>query len=293
VRLQPLQAPNAHVDELIARLGLGATLLARPSRWFCGASPLWETLLTLWNGHSDFPHWGIASSRGAAKFVNKKVSSRGRGLSTKAQAESLSRDRILDVAEMVFATRGYGESKLADIADAFNVTRQALYYYFHNKDEILYALYIRWFERARVALDEAINAADNDPLARFEALFTRYVLLHAQNSAMVATFALERDSLPREQRAHVRSLRREMQQRFVDAYEEAVAAGEFNPNVPADVATALLLGAINWSYRWYNSGRTYSPKELAVMAQELFSSGYQSPPNNGKRRPPKSTANSK
>jgi AcrR family transcriptional regulator len=192
----------------------------------------------------------------------------------KRNGGALSQDKILDVAEKVFATRGYGDSKLVDVADAFGVTRQALYYYFRDKDDILFALYVRWFERAREALDESLTTAGPSPADRFEALFRHYVILHAENSSMVATFALERDSLPKVQRERVRVLRREMQERFVNAYAAAVAAGQFNSEVPADVAVALLLGAINWSYRWFQPGRGYSPDDMATIAHDLFSDGY-------------------
>jgi TetR/AcrR family transcriptional regulator, cholesterol catabolism regulator len=203
----------------------------------------------------------------------------------KAESGPLSRDQILDAAELVFANRGYGESKLNDIAEAFGVTRQALYYYFRSKADILYALYLRWFERARTVLDEVQEAAGPDPADQFDALFSRYVVLHAQNAAMVATFALERDSLPKVQREHVRVLRRQMQQRFVNAYAAATESGEFNAEVPPDTAVALLLGAINWSYRWYQPGRGHSPEELADLAGKIFTSGYRiSQPKAGRKR---------
>lgn len=50
------------------------------------------------------------------------------------------RKRVLDTALTLFAAKTVGGTTLQDIADAMGVTKAALYYYFHTKDEILAAL---------------------------------------------------------------------------------------------------------------------------------------------------------
>jgi AcrR family transcriptional regulator len=44
---------------------------------------------------------------------------------------------ILDAALRVFAARGYGASRLEDVAAAAGVTKGTIYYYFENKEDLL------------------------------------------------------------------------------------------------------------------------------------------------------------
>src|SRR5450756_543408 len=44
---------------------------------------------------------------------------------------------ILDAALRVFAARGYGATRLEDVAAAAGVTKGTIYYYFKNKEDIL------------------------------------------------------------------------------------------------------------------------------------------------------------
>lgn len=51
--------------------------------------------------------------------------------------------QILDVAEDLLATRGYAETTVAQIAEAAGITRQAVYFYFASKRDVLIALVAR------------------------------------------------------------------------------------------------------------------------------------------------------
>lgn len=64
-------------------------------------------------------------------------------------------ERILDAAVLEFATRGYGEARLADIAAAAGITRPSLLYHYSSKTE----LYAATLARAASLLAEMILRA--------------------------------------------------------------------------------------------------------------------------------------
>jgi TetR/AcrR family acrAB operon transcriptional repressor len=67
------------------------------------------------------------------------------------------RNRILDAAENIFHTQGVAHTSLADVAEAANVTRGAIYWHFKNKHDLFDAMC------ARVRLPmEAMKAAAAD-----------------------------------------------------------------------------------------------------------------------------------
>jgi len=47
------------------------------------------------------------------------------------------REEILEVALELFATKGYEQTSLREIAERLNITKAALYYHFPSKDELL------------------------------------------------------------------------------------------------------------------------------------------------------------
>lgn len=65
---------------------------------------------------------------------------------------------ILDAALRVFAARGYGATRLEDIAAAAGVTKGTIYYYFENKEDLLVRL---------------VTSRDREIFADLEALMKR------------------------------------------------------------------------------------------------------------------------
>ena len=47
-----------------------------------------------------------------------------------------SRERIIDMANRLFYTKGYNQTSFADIADALGITKGNLHYHFRSKDEL-------------------------------------------------------------------------------------------------------------------------------------------------------------
>src|SRR5260370_426504 len=69
------------------------------------------------------------------------------------------RTRILDAALDVFSEHGFDGSSLQQIADRLDLTKAALYYHFHSKDELLEAL----VEPAITGLDEILDGCSGEP----------------------------------------------------------------------------------------------------------------------------------
>lgn len=77
--------------------------------------------------------------------------------STKRQQSEKTIAKILDVATRLFVNKGYHGTSIADITEAANITKGALYCHFSSKSDLLVAL-INKFERE--FLDELVNAVN-------------------------------------------------------------------------------------------------------------------------------------
>ena len=74
------------------------------------------------------------------------------------------RDQILAAAHGVFASRGFKEATVGDIADAAGIAKGTLYLYFKSKDEIYWAALHRGLDElhalTRTALERAASPRD-------------------------------------------------------------------------------------------------------------------------------------
>ncbi|WP_029462626.1 TetR family transcriptional regulator [Serpentinimonas barnesii] len=92
---------------------------------------------------------------------------------TKAEAE-LTRQRLLDAAELLFLERGVSRTSLHDIAAAAGATRGAIYWHFQDKADLFNAM----MERATLPLEQAFAALDEqgmEPRVRLRSLFAALV----------------------------------------------------------------------------------------------------------------------
>lgn len=75
------------------------------------------------------------------------------------------RDHILDTAERVFLKKGVAHTSLADVANAADVTRGAIYWHFKNKADLFEAM----MDRVSLPMEEMVARAGDedieDPLA--------------------------------------------------------------------------------------------------------------------------------
>src|SRR5215510_14609167 len=81
----------------------------------------------------------------------------GKGAAKTAKRAS-KRELALDVAARLFNERGIAATNIADVAAAMEVTRAALYYYFDERDDLVFQAY----ERACAIAAADLEAADED-----------------------------------------------------------------------------------------------------------------------------------
>jgi AcrR family transcriptional regulator len=86
---------------------------------------------------------------------------------SRAQRTAQTRQRILDTALRLFATRSYAAASLQDIADELGVAKAAVYYHYRTKQDILVAIMEPGFR----TMDESMAALAAMPRSRRRAVF--------------------------------------------------------------------------------------------------------------------------
>lgn len=173
------------------------------------------------------------------------------------------RETILRAAAGVFRQRGFAQTGMREIAQAADLSPGNLYYYFASKHELLYFCQDHSLDRMlETARDpRAGPGGRGGAAARLERVIRAHLacMLDELDGAAAHT---EVDALPPPLKRRIVAKR--------DRYERAVraiVAGGVRSRafVPCDpkLVTRALLGALNWTARWYRPGGEQPPAVVA------------------------------
>jgi AcrR family transcriptional regulator len=174
------------------------------------------------------------------------------------------RNEILEGALVAMRDHGLGGAGMREIARAAGLSTGNLYYYFRNKQELVYACQ----DRALDSLLDVLGGAKERPDAgeRLGALIEGH--LHVVMSGG-ASLHLELDDLPKP------LFKKIVQKR--DKYERGVrdliAAGQRQGLVRAGapkLQAFALLGALNWVARWYRPGAGDTDEIMRSFREQLL-----------------------
>jgi AcrR family transcriptional regulator len=111
-------------------------------------------------------------------------------------ARALLRDTLLDAARRELERRAWSEVTMADIALSAGVSRQTLYKEFGSRDDFAQAFVLREAERFIAAVETALDAHLDDPIAALTAAFGLFLDAAAEDPLIRAAIAGSGEMLP-------------------------------------------------------------------------------------------------
>ena len=182
------------------------------------------------------------------------------------------REAILRSAAAAFRRKGYHGTSMEDISEALLMTKGSLYYYFKDKEEILFACHDFSLDRVLEKMREVILAQKGANAAeRLGALIQGLVdvmIDDLQGSALALDFTALSDELLDK----IIAKRDEFERGMRAVIQEGVKNGEFR-EVDAKMATFAILGAINWISKWYRPDGALRAADIGRMYSDLFVKG--------------------
>ena len=147
---------------------------------------------------------------------------------TSARAER-TRAAILAAAEDLFARKGFAAARLEDVADAVQMTRAALFYYYKDKQALYDAMFEDAFGPLRDELERILAASDRSIAERIEMAAGAWIdTLVARPTLARLLMRFVADGP--EPHAHgIFSDDDQVAMRFLALFEEGCASGELRP----------------------------------------------------------------
>lgn len=187
------------------------------------------------------------------------------------------REAILKTAAQMFLEKSYGRTSLDEVARRLNITKPALYHYFHNKEQILLGCY-RWGTGLIEESLTKIAAEYGTGLAKVEAF------IHAYARAMTVNFGrcvmrLDEGDLSSSARAEVRAYKRGIDRRLRSFIQEGIEDGSIAACDPK-ITAFTIAGALNWICMWYEPEGALSPEEIGTQFARTLTRGLAHSPQN-------------
>jgi AcrR family transcriptional regulator len=179
---------------------------------------------------------------------------------------------ILRTAARLFATRGYERTSIADLVEACELSRGAIYHYFDSKEAILFAMLDSLVRSLLTSLEQAA-AIGGTPLEKFVQVIEAFVVHNARSPEEQIVLLNDLGALKaEEQRQIVQTERKivELVERILSSIDTAKRMNRKN----ARVYTMMLFGIINYTYTWYDAKGPIKPREFARLAADLFLKGF-------------------
>jgi TetR/AcrR family transcriptional regulator len=187
--------------------------------------------------------------------------------SSRSQARRI---EILRSAAAAFRRRGYHGASVDEIARALRMTKSHLYYYFRNKEEILFVLHDYSLDilLGRLREVQRSGAPPDEKLRRLVQDFVHMIIDDLHGTAL--TMDLQALSPPRLRRIIAKRDRFDRGVRRV--IRDGMEAGLFSQGDPK-LAGFAVLGAVNWIARWYDPRGGATSEEIGRYFAELAVAG--------------------
>jgi AcrR family transcriptional regulator len=212
----------------------------------------------------------IANRKRAKTTAKKPAAEHLAAFSNRRRDRDGKKEAVLLTAVQIFIAKGYRQTSLDDVADKLKITKPALYYYFHNKEEIYLECYRRGIVLTQQSL-EMIRAHEGSGLEKVAGFIQTYTVIVARDFGRFLVRQDDRELSPKAQ-AEVRAEKRKIDQSLRGFIEQGVTDGSIRPcNVR--LAAFSLAGAIHSLATWFEPGGALTAEQVGAEFSQTLTQG--------------------
>jgi AcrR family transcriptional regulator len=183
------------------------------------------------------------------------------------------RDEILRCAAEIFETKGVGQTSIEDIAQAVGVKREAIYYYFKGRNEILAEIVLPQSMELLVTIREILSSSKSFPDKLKAAILSHVSSLGSGYLELTLTMRELEGISEDEKLQNLKNMWRDYSGLWADLVRQGQQNGSFKPGLNPKMVAFGLLGMLNWMSRWYQTDKESSLEEIAETYATLAMQG--------------------
>ena len=169
--------------------------------------------------------------------------------------------KIIEQAILLFGKKGYAATSIRDISQALDVSIATLYYYFNNKEDLLFTI-IDEIGHDLLSVLEKVRHEAEDPLEGLRNMLSIQIALTDKKKDMVKIYVEEQYNLSKKFREIIYKQHRKIYDVYIDQLKELRGRGIISSDQLSVTAFAIF-GMVNWCYRWYQREGGLSIEDVA------------------------------
>lgn len=180
------------------------------------------------------------------------------------------RIEILKSAAAAFRRHGYHGASVDEIASALDMTKGNLYYYFQNKEEILFACHDYSLDELLALMDQVRTESTrpDDKLRKLILAFVHMMLDELQGTALT----LDLQALGPTLMKRVITKRDRFDHGLREIIQQGIDDGLFRQGDPKMVGFAIM-GAVNWITKWFDPEGPMTSAEIGQRFADYLVGG--------------------
>jgi TetR/AcrR family transcriptional regulator, cholesterol catabolism regulator len=191
------------------------------------------------------------------------------------------RRQILDAATEVFRAKGYRATAVSDIAHALHSDRANIYYYFAGKADIFLTLVQPAVEDAALEIEAAAEATGSPTDRLLRAIEALTDCAH-RHFPYLHLFVQEDLRYVIDENTEFEHALRQGRDRYESALRRIIEAGarsgEFRAEVDPTLLRFAVMGAVNWTHRWFAPHGRMTGAEVGRAFGDIFLRGFAATP---------------
>jgi TetR/AcrR family transcriptional regulator, cholesterol catabolism regulator len=183
------------------------------------------------------------------------------------------RGELLRIAAELFATKGFKNTTVRDIAEAAGILSGSLYHHFDSKESMIDEVLSTFQEELFGKYDE-ILASDEDARTKLERAVRVSFEAIDQHPHEVAIFQNEADYLGRSERfGYLAERNAQSRNVWVTLLTEGVETGVLRPDLNVELTYRFIRDTVWVAVRWYRPGKKLSHKDVADQYLHILLDG--------------------
>jgi AcrR family transcriptional regulator len=175
---------------------------------------------------------------------------------------------ILRAASRIIARDGFEGASMRAMATRSRVGLSGMYYYYKNKDELLFAIQHHAFSNLVESLKERLGALKT-PEQKLRAIIENHFQFFVENTDEFRVCVHEINSLSGKYYKSVLAIRQEYFRLVRDVISQVLRRSQYE----IDMATFFLFGSLNWVYMWYDPAKNSDVRRVTTQFLKVILNG--------------------